>query len=101
MLKLFDHELVVKIWDTRDNCAARTKFDKPKPFKFGKTGNLILLIKIFKIIKTLFIKGDNLEENIRASVLEQCDNYLKQIPKELHNRMVRKLPNQIRLLSKE
>ena len=73
---------MLKIWDTRDYCSARTKFDKPKPFKFSKT-------------------GDNVEENVRNSVLEQCENYLKQIPKELHNRMDRKLPNQVRLLSKK
>jgi hypothetical protein len=79
LLKLFDHELVLKIWDTRDYCAARTKFDKPKPFKFSK--------------------NENAEENTRSSVLEQCDLYLKQIPKELHKRMERLMPNQIRLLS--
>ncbi len=38
LLKLFEHELVLKIWDSRDFCSARTKFDKPKPFKFAKTG---------------------------------------------------------------
>ncbi len=38
LLKLFDHELVLKIWDSKEHCSARTKFDKPKPFKFSKQG---------------------------------------------------------------
>ncbi len=41
LLKLFEHEIVLKIWDSRDFCSARTKFDKPKPFKFAKTGEYV------------------------------------------------------------
>jgi hypothetical protein len=47
LLMMFDHEIVLKIWDSRDFCSARTKFDKPKPFKFSKTGLLQLLLHIF------------------------------------------------------
>ncbi len=41
LLKLFDHEIILKIWDSRDLCSLRTKIDKPKPFKFPKTGKLL------------------------------------------------------------
>ena len=67
--------MVFKIWDGRDFCSSRTKFDKPKPFKFSKS-------------------NDNPEDNIKSTVLEQCDHFLKQIPKELHERLEKKLPNQ-------
>lgn len=78
LLRMFDHEFVLKIWDSRDFCSARAKFDKPKPFKFPKT-------------------GEPLEENVKRLVLENCELYLKQIPKELRPRMDRKLPNQARI----
>lgn len=42
LLKLFDYELVFKIWDMKDYCSAKTRFDKPKPFKFSKTGRFSL-----------------------------------------------------------
>ncbi len=41
LMKLFDHELVFKIWNSKDYCAARTRFDKPKPFKFPKNGTAV------------------------------------------------------------
>ena len=78
LLKLFDHEVVLKIWDSRDLCALRTKIDKPKPFKFPKT-------------------GENTEEAVKAQVFEQCEHYLKQIPNELHDKLEKRLPNQNKL----
>ena len=65
----------MKIWDSRDFCSARTKFDRPKPFKFPKT-------------------EEYSDEYIKSLIIEQCDKYLKQIPKEIHNKLSRRLPNQ-------
>ena len=77
LLKLFDHEVVLKIWDNRDFCTARTKFDKPKPFKFPK--------------------NENPEEVVKKFVFDECDKYLRQLPKELHDSFDRLLPNQSRI----
>lgn len=41
LLKFFEHEIVVKIWDSKDLCSPRARFDKPKPFKFPKSINFI------------------------------------------------------------
>ena len=37
--------------------------------------------------------GDQVEENVKRMVLENCDIFLKKIPKELQSRLDRKLPN--------
>lgn len=37
LLRLFEYDFVLKIWDNKDFCSARTRFDKPRPFKFSKT----------------------------------------------------------------
>jgi hypothetical protein len=75
LLKLFDHELVLKIWDAKDYCQARAKFDRPKSFKFQKPEQVE-------------------SEEMQNSVIEQCENYLKQIPNDLHFISNRKFPNQ-------
>ena len=75
LLKLFEHDFVLKIWDSKEYCSARTKFDKPKPFKFSKQDEIN-------------------EERIHETVIDICNVYLKQIPNELHDRLSRKLPNQ-------
>lgn len=77
LLKLFNYDVVMKIWDSKDFCSARTRFDKPRPFKFSKA-------------------GEQSEEVIKSLVLEQCENYLKQMPVELQERLPRKLPSQIK-----
>lgn len=41
--------------------------------------------------------GENSEEVVKSLVLEHCDNYLKQVPIELHEKLVKKLPNQMKL----
>ena len=47
----------------------------------------------------LALKGDQVEENVKKLVLDHCENYLKQIPKEIQHRLERKLPNQVRIES--
>ncbi|CAF0826449.1 unnamed protein product [Brachionus calyciflorus] len=74
LLKFFEYEIVLKIWDSKDLCSPRARFDKPKPFKFSK--------------------NENAEETIKLSVMEQSNRYLKQIPVELHDKLPKKLPNQ-------
>jgi hypothetical protein len=104
LLKLFDHEIVLKIWDSRDLCSLRTKIDKPKPFKFPKTGKLVFfcLNNVLRILLSFglnnyFSKGENTEDAVKISVLSQCEQYLKQIPKELQEKLERRLPNQSKI----
>lgn len=100
LLKLFNYDVVMKIWDSKDFCSARTRFDKPRPFKFSKAGNLIELSLLFyRFQRHSFIEirlGEQSEEVIKSLVLEQCENYLKQMPVELQERLPRKLPSQIK-----
>lgn len=91
LLKFFEHEIVVKIWDSKDLCSPRARFDKPKPFKFPKSKHFFF--GKFQNFNSIFL-DENVEETVKVSVMELCNKYLKQIPIELHDKMERKLPNQ-------
>jgi hypothetical protein len=80
LLKLYEHELVLRIWDAKEHCSARARFDKPKQMKFSNP------------IESA--------EETRATVIEASDKYLKQLPKEWRNKSERKLPNQFQSESK-
>ena len=33
LLKLYDHTLELRVWDTKDKCSTRARFDRPKAFR--------------------------------------------------------------------
>lgn len=41
-------------------------------------------------------QGENSEEAIKSKIIEQCENFLKQMPIELRETLPKKLPSQIK-----
>jgi len=53
LLKLYDHTLELRIWDTRDKIGTRAKFDRPKLFKLPslKSGKPVYVLELFFLEK--------------------------------------------------
>jgi len=39
LLKLFNHQFELKVWDTKDKVSAKARFDRPKAFRLPQTKN--------------------------------------------------------------
>jgi hypothetical protein len=51
----------------------------------------------YSFIKHFYLKkGENTEESVKMNIFDYCNKYLKQIPRELHDKLERPLPNQTR-----
>ncbi|KAL5013481.1 hypothetical protein ScPMuIL_007751 [Solemya velum] len=75
LLKLFNHSLELRIWDTKDKVGTRARFDRPKLFKIPQT------------------KQDDEEKGVRAIVSRQSKNFASLQPKK--DSGIRELPTQI------
>ena len=40
LLKLFDHQAMLKLWDSKDKVSAKARFDRPKAFRLPSRHNL-------------------------------------------------------------
>lgn len=76
LLKLFDHTLELRVWDTRDKLSTRAKFDRPKAFKLPQPR-----------------PGEDPEAvgGVKALVLKQSEGYASLQPKRQYIR--RPLPS--------
>ncbi|XP_074646485.1 uncharacterized protein LOC141902581 [Tubulanus polymorphus] len=67
LLKLCKHDLDLRIWDMKEKCSSRAKFDRPKAFKLPSA------------------KGEDTDDigGVKSMVLKQAKNFLKSQPKKL------------------
>ncbi|XP_025106751.1 uncharacterized protein LOC112571726 isoform X2 [Pomacea canaliculata] len=75
LLKMFDHTLELRVWDTKDKCSSRARFDRPKAFRLPQPK-----------------PGENPENvgGVRAMVMKQMNGFLKMQPRKAEN--IRLLP---------
>lgn len=78
LLKLYNHTLELRIWDTKDKVGTRAKFDRPKLFKLPS-------------LKA----GEDVEDlgGVRGMVMQQCRSFTEMQPKKARD--IRPLPKEI------
>lgn len=67
LLKLFDHTLELRIWESRDKVSARARFDRPKAFRLPQPK-----------------PGEDVDDvgGVKSLVLKQSKSYLSLQPKK-------------------
>ena len=65
LLKLFDHTVELRIWDSKDKVSARARFDRPKAFRLPIEEN-----------------ADNATNNVKALVVKQSLSFMELQPRE-------------------
>ncbi|KAH3893051.1 hypothetical protein DPMN_017190 [Dreissena polymorpha] len=78
LLKLYNHTLELRIWDTKDKVQTRVKFERPRLFKLPALK-----------------QGEEIEDlgGVRATVLKQCQHFTDMQPKK--DRQIRPLPKDV------
>ncbi|XP_067683346.1 uncharacterized protein [Haliotis asinina] len=73
LLKMFNHKIELRVWDTKDKVSTRARFDRPKAFRLpqAKPGKSTPC-------------GEDLDEigGVKASVLKQSGSFAKMQPKK-------------------
>ncbi|KAH9498633.1 hypothetical protein Btru_007870 [Bulinus truncatus] len=78
LLKLFNHTLVLRVWNTKDKCSSRARFDRPKAFRLPQPK-----------------PGEKPEDvgGVKAMVLKQLKHYTSQQPRK--GNPIKGLPSQV------
>ncbi|XP_053378149.1 uncharacterized protein LOC123529262 isoform X2 [Mercenaria mercenaria] len=78
LLKLYDHTLELRIWDTKDKVGTRARFDRPKLFKLPSLKH-----------------GEDVDDlgGVKGMVMQQCRSFTDMQPKK--SREIRPLPKEI------
>ncbi|CAL1542846.1 unnamed protein product [Lymnaea stagnalis] len=78
LMSMFKHTVLLKIWDSKEKCSTRARFDRPKAFRLPQAK-----------------PGEKPEDigGVKALVVKQMKHYLLQQPKKGHP--VRSLPTKV------
>ncbi|RUS70710.1 hypothetical protein EGW08_021530 [Elysia chlorotica] len=78
LLRMFNHTVELRVWDTKDKCSTRARFDRPKAFRLPQPK-----------------PGEKPEDigGVKAMVIKQMKNYIAQQPRK--GVPIRPLPSEI------
>ncbi|GFO44998.1 hypothetical protein PoB_007150300 [Plakobranchus ocellatus] len=78
LLRMFNHTVELRVWDTKDKCSTRARFDRPKAFRLPQPK-----------------PGEKPEDigGVKAMVTKQMKNYIAQQPRK--GVPIRQLPSEI------
>ncbi|XP_059161294.1 uncharacterized protein LOC131944620 isoform X2 [Physella acuta] len=80
LMKMFHHTIELRVWDSKEKCSSRARFDRPKAFRLPQAK-----------------PGEKPEDigGVKAMVVRQMKNFMNQQPRK--GNVIRPLPSQLSL----